>query len=128
MKLQRDSNLHPLSGCGFELHCILMYRASFEQGVPWDIQATTECRFILKRVCDMIKTHTQKKMNLLICFKQVVQWWRHFSLKQIFSLSIICHFLPFIKTRMYKQCHCNIFGGESMNFITIQNGALFSNS
>ena len=70
MKLQQDSNPQPLRGCGLEFRCILRYHACFERGVPWDIQATRECRFILKRVRDMIRTYIQKKMNLLICSKQ----------------------------------------------------------
>ena len=68
MKLQRDLNSQPLSGCGFDCRCILRFRPCFEQGIPSDIQATTEYRFILKRVCDMIRTHSQKKINLLNLF------------------------------------------------------------
>ena len=40
-------------------HLYFRVRACFKQGV--DIQATTEFRFTLKHVCDMIKTHSQLK-------------------------------------------------------------------
>ena len=42
----------------WDIHLNFRYRACFGQGVL-DIQATTECRFILKRVRDMIKTYSQ---------------------------------------------------------------------
>ena len=61
MKLQRDLNSQPLSGCGFDCRCILRYRPCFEQGIPSDIQAATEYRFILKRMWH--DKNTQSKEN-----------------------------------------------------------------
>ena len=50
------------SGCRFESccsHLIFSYRVCSEQGVPWH-SGNCKCRFTLKRVCDMIKAHSQK--------------------------------------------------------------------
>ena len=50
--------------CGFKSTCTLLtfwYRAYSEQGVSL-YQATTERRFTLKRLCDMIKTHSQENL------------------------------------------------------------------
>ena len=48
-----------------------------------DIYATAECRFILKRVCDTIKTHIY---SFLFCFINVIQY--RFSLELFLSLNL----------------------------------------
>ena len=68
--------VYELSGCGFESRCShsnFRYRASFEQEFL-DIQATVECRFTLKRVRDMITTHSQGVSNLTfrLCCKSLL--------------------------------------------------------
>ena len=53
--------VYELSGCGFESSCHHLnfrFRACFQQGVP-DIQATIECGFTLKRMREIIRTHSQ---------------------------------------------------------------------
>ena len=54
-------------GCGFESRCCdlnVIYRASFEQGVPY-IQAAIQCRFTLECVRNMIITYSRKIIILL---------------------------------------------------------------
>ena len=54
--------VYELNGCGFEFRCSHLKTSDF---VPvsskefLDIQATIECGFTLKRVCDMIRTYSQ---------------------------------------------------------------------
>ena len=52
-----------LSDCGINSLCSylnLRYRACFEQGTPWHSGNYEECRVTLKRVFDMIRTHSWK--------------------------------------------------------------------
>ena len=53
-----DKNAHPNAGCR---HLKFRYCTCFEDFL--DVQATTECRCTLKRVCDMIRTHSQMRLT-----------------------------------------------------------------
>ena len=55
--------VYKLIGCGFDSRCSHLnfrFRACFEQAV-FDIQATFECEFTLRRVRDMIRTHNESR-------------------------------------------------------------------
>ena len=53
--------LYELIGCGFESRCshLSLDFAPVSSKEFLDIQATIECGFTLKQVCDMIKTYSQ---------------------------------------------------------------------
>ena len=87
--------LYELSGFGFEYRCCYLnfrYRACFEPRVPWHSGKYRE-QFILKNVCDMIRTHRQIHFSLAFSsavnrlftpytivgkFNQTIRilWWR----------------------------------------------------
>ena len=49
-----------------------------------DIQATKECRFTLKRVCDMIRIHSPSIHACIFCFHIIEK-----KTKNIFSLRVL---------------------------------------
>ena len=82
--------------CGFESSCshvTFRYCACFELGVPY-IQATTECRFTLKRVCDMISTRspTYTLVLLITAIKQLLTIIKSRFKLQLFGLHVFFTF------------------------------------
>ena len=104
--------VYKLSSFGFQSRCChlsVRYRTCFEQGVPAirqhsdilsDIQATIECRFTLKRVCDMIITYNHNKKishTLNKYFKKLSNW------KKIPALKSLKHLLRHFKNHSIKK-------------------------
>ena len=97
--------VYELSGCGFESSCshlTFRYCACFELGVPY-IQATTECRITLKRVCDMITTRspTYTLVLLITAIKQLLTIIKSWFKSQLFGLHVFFAF--FRKQIFYKS-------------------------
>ena len=75
--------VYKLTGCSFESRCSHLnfrYRAVSSK-MFLDIQVTAQCRFTLKRVCDMIRTHSPLDFTLSIVFLQPqISYDKHFWL------------------------------------------------
>ena len=100
--------VYKLSGCGFEFRCNHLnfsYCTCFEPRVPWHSGKYRE-QFILKNVCDMIRTHRQIHFSLAFSsavnrlftlytivgkFNQTIRilWWRfHHLFATVFKLPL----------------------------------------
>ena len=68
--------VYELIRCGFEFRCShlsIRHRVCFEQGVL-DFQATIECEFTLKYICDIIRRYSQMQRTDIYSQYSLITW------------------------------------------------------
>ena len=98
--------IYELSGCGFKSRCSHLnfrYGACFEQVIR-NFQASTECRFALKRVRDMIYSNLffkRKRIQISLVYTNKILVFKNSLLKK----TVLKYFVGY-KNNEKKLGHC----------------------